>query len=462
MAIEHAVVPLRFLGWDQIARRIALRRPGAHGLPSGARRFSGCARRLLRADDDAALLGVRPKSSAALYIQRIAYLADGRCVEFTRSCYRSDTFDFVVRIDAVFRSPASDGGSDVMSQTFMAAEIAEAGAVVASPIGRQRRIDRASSGGFAGRASHVRRTVARGSSDHAALYLKHLIELKLGLACASLGPSIASLYHAPLKLEGAVAIAISQSGQSPDIVAMQRAAKAQRAMTIAFVNDEESPLAQEADALLPLCAGAERSVAATKSMIASLVAGASLVADWSDDPQLRAALTKLPSVLDASSAAARLRRKRSRRWPKLRPCSSSAAAPRTPSPPRRRSSSRKRRAIHAEAFSSAEVLHGPAGIIGPGFPVLAFAPADAARPGFFDTLDRLAAFGATPLLVDIEPHKRWPTMVALDGGHPLLDPDRGASRFLPRRRIDRAPARARPRPAAPSQEGHRDFVSGGN
>ena len=79
-------------------------------------------------------------------------------------------------------------------------------------------------------------------------------------------------------------------------------------------------------------------------------------------------------------------------------------------------------AIHAEAFSSAEVLHGPAGIIHPGFPVLAFAPADAARPGFFDTLDRLAAFGAAPLLVDIEPHKRWPTLVALDGGHPLLTP----------------------------------------
>ncbi len=79
-------------------------------------------------------------------------------------------------------------------------------------------------------------------------------------------------------------------------------------------------------------------------------------------------------------------------------------------------------AIHAEAFSSAEVLHGPAGIIGPGFPVLAFAPADAARPGFFDTLERLAAFGAAPLLVDIEPHERWPTLVALDGGHPLLTP----------------------------------------
>ena len=133
-------------------------------------------------------------------------------------------------------------------------------------------------------------TVARGSSDHAALYLKHLVELKLALACASLGPSISSLYHAPLKLEGAVAIAISQSGQSPDIVAMQRTAKDQRAITIAFVNDEASPLAREANAVLPLCAGLERSVAATKSMIAALIAGASLVAHWSEDAELLAAL----------------------------------------------------------------------------------------------------------------------------------------------------------------------------
>jgi glucosamine--fructose-6-phosphate aminotransferase (isomerizing) len=99
-------------------------------------------------------------------------------------------------------------------------------------------------------------------------------------------------------------------------------------------------------------------------------------------------------------------------------------------------------AIHAEAFSSAEVLHGPAGIIQPGFPVLAFAPADAARPGFFDTLDRLAAFGAAPLVVDIEPHQRWPTMVALDGGHPLLTPIVALHAFY---RVAEATARRRGR-----------------
>ena len=76
------------------------------------------------------------------------------------------------------------------------------------------------------------------------------------------------------------------------------------------------------------------------------------------------------------------------------------------------------------------------------FPVLAFAPADAARPGFFDTLDRLAAFGAAPLLVDTEPHKRWPTLVALDGGHPLLTPIVALHAFY---RVAEATARQRGR-----------------
>src|ERR1700759_4742353 len=172
----------------------------------------------------------------------------------------------------------------------MAAEIAEAGAVVRRQLAANAGLTAEGAEVWRARKPLFVATVARGSSDHAALYLKHLVELKVALACASLGPSIASLYHAPLKLGGAVAIAISQSGRSPDILAMLRTAKDQHATSIAFVNDEESPLAREADALLPLCAGAERSVAATKSMIAALIAGAALVAHWSEDSELLATL----------------------------------------------------------------------------------------------------------------------------------------------------------------------------
>jgi glucosamine--fructose-6-phosphate aminotransferase (isomerizing) len=303
----------------------------------------------------------------------------------------------------------------------MAAEIAESGAVVrrqltanAAPAARLAAELRARKPPFAV-------TIARGSSDHAALYLKHLVEIKAALACASLGPSLASLYHAPLRLAGAVAIAISQSGRSPDIVVMQRAAKDEGAIAIAMVNDEDSPLARDADALLPLHAGVERSVAATKSMIASLVASAHLVAHWSGDLELLAALAKLPSVLEFSSAApppvaeVETLAKASSVFVVGRGATHAVAAEAA-------LKLKETSGIHAEAFSSAEVLHGPAGVIEPGFPVVAFAPDDAARDGFFDTLDRLASFGAAVLLVDYERHARWQTVVALHGGHPFLTP----------------------------------------
>ncbi len=82
------------------------------------------------------------------------------------------------------------------------------------------------------------------------------MEVALGVPCASIGPSVASLYHAPLKLKGALAVAISQSGQSPDVVEMQRAARRGGALTVALVNEVESPLASEAEVLAPLWAGA--------------------------------------------------------------------------------------------------------------------------------------------------------------------------------------------------------------
>jgi glutamine---fructose-6-phosphate transaminase (isomerizing) len=323
----------------------------------------------------------------------------------------------------------------------MASEIAESGAAArrqltanAAPTARLAEDLRARKPSFAV-------TIARGSSDHAALYLKHIVELKAAIACASLGPSLASLYHAPLRLAGAVAIAISQSGRSPDIVAMQRAARDQGAVTIAMVNDEDSPLARDGHALLPLHAGAERSVAATKSMIASLIAGVSLVGHWSEDSELLAALAKLPSILDLSSAApdsaaaAETLAKAASLFVVGRGATHAVAAEAA-------LKLKETSAIHAEAFSSAEVLHGPAGIIEPGFPVLAFAPADAAREGFFDALDRLASFGAAPLVVDYEAHQRWQTVVALDGGHPLLTPIVALHAFY---RVAEATARRRGR-----------------
>ncbi len=327
-----------------------------------------------------------------------------------------------------------------MTETFMAAEIAETGPALRRQLDANRKATQKLAAELAAGEPAFVATIARGSSDHAALFLKHVIELKLGLACASLGPSIASLYQAPLRLSGAAAITISQSGRSPDIVAMQRAAKAAGATAIALVNDVDSPAATDADALLPLLAGEERSVAATKSMIAALVAGASLVAQWSGDAGLAAALERLPSLLRAAygpppqelveGLAAAQSLYVIGRGPTFAVAAEAALKLKETS------------AIHAEAFSSAEVLHGPAGVIAPGFPVLGFAPADEARDGFFQTVDRLALFGAAPLIVDIEGHAGWPTLVAPDAGHPMVTPIAALHAFY---RLAEAVARRRGR-----------------
>ena len=140
-------------------------------------------------------------------------------------------------------------------------------------------------------------TIARGSSDHAANFLKYAIELTAGIPVASIGPSIVSIYGRELKLDRAAAISISQSGKSPDIVAMAEAARRAGALSFAITNTTSSPLAAAADFTIDLHAGAERSVAATKTFVSSVVAGLGLIAHWTADEKLLAALATLPVAL---------------------------------------------------------------------------------------------------------------------------------------------------------------------
>src|SRR6516165_11381214 len=159
-------------------------------------------------------------------------------------------------------------------------------------------------------------TCARGSSAHAATFAKHLIELRLGIPVAAAAPNIATVYRRALNLKGQLFLAISQSGRSDDLIETAAMARAAGAITAAVVNDAKSPLAEAAQIVLPLGAGTERSVAATKSFIASLAASLQLVALWVDDLAMRAAHARLPTrlaqagQLDWSQALAALSRDR--------------------------------------------------------------------------------------------------------------------------------------------------------
>src|SRR5579871_3493894 len=137
-------------------------------------------------------------------------------------------------------------------------------------------------------------TIARGSSDHAATFARYLIETQLGILTSSLAPSISSVYKAKLDLEGVLCLAVSQSGRSPDLIKSVETAKAAGALVIALVNAPDSPLEAVAHHTVPLGAGPELSVAATKSFILALSAMLHLVAGWSEDGGLGAACAALP------------------------------------------------------------------------------------------------------------------------------------------------------------------------
>jgi glucosamine--fructose-6-phosphate aminotransferase (isomerizing) len=239
-------------------------------------------------------------------------------------------------------------------------------------------------------------TIARGSSDHAAHYMGYLIMARLGRLVTSLPMSLVMLYRSRLQREGLVSLAFSQSGQSPDLVEPTRFFRDGGARTVAFVNDAASPLAQAAQWVLPLHAGVETSVAATKSYIAQLVAGARLIAAWEDDATLHVALQGLPAAL---LQAAR------QNWQSavdtLVHADKLFVIGRGTGLAIAMEAALKFKevcGIQAEAFSGAEVMHGPMALVDQGYPLLVFAPRGPAQAGLVEIADDMRRRGARVLL----------------------------------------------------------------
>jgi glucosamine--fructose-6-phosphate aminotransferase (isomerizing) len=261
-------------------------------------------------------------------------------------------------------------------------------------------------------------TIARGSSDHAASFLKYAIELTAGVPVASIGPSIVSIYGRTLKLDRAASIAVSQSGKSPDIVAMAQSARQSGALTIALTNTAGSPLAAAADYTVDLKAGVENSVAATKTFVNSVVAGLALLAHWMGDEKLMAALATLPVALRAAVGCD---------WSALLEAldghQSLYVLGRGPALAIAQEAALKFKetcGIHAEAYSAAEVMHGPSRIVEGGFPLLVLASRDAAEASVTGMADKLAAQGAMTFVTS-QRASAARTLPFAVSGHPLTD-----------------------------------------
>ena len=288
-------------------------------------------------------------------------------------------------------------------------------------------------------------TIARGSSDHAATFLKYILEVKLGIPTSSAAPSVLTVYQKNLKLKGALVVGISQSGQSPDIVEMMRSARNAGAITVSLVNQVNSPLAEASEYVIPLWAGMEEAVAATKSYIGSLTAILHFLAIYessnsrvhpvahSNEISLSEALPKLPILM---REALNLDWRDLSKF--LQEATDTVVLGRGFGYPIAQESALKLKetsSIHAEAFSSAEFLHGPMALIKKAFPVLLYLQNDQTLKGSLMTAKKIMDAGGR--VVVMSPKK----LVELDGTlatqvfwlpesvHPLIDSVLGIQAF---------------------------------
>jgi glutamine---fructose-6-phosphate transaminase (isomerizing) len=238
--------------------------------------------------------------------------------------------------------------------------------------------------------------IARGTSDHAALYAKYLVETRLGLAAGLASPSTMTVYDAHPDLREVLCIAVSQSGGSPDLLEPLSRARSGGAMTLAVTNAPHSPLAQAAEFHLDILAGPERAVAATKTYTAELLTLYLLIerlasggADPAYLPERAAAVLALEGEIEALA-----RRYRFAEQLVVTARGYNYATARETALKLMETSY-----IVANAFSGADLLHGPMAMIHRGFPVLAIVPPGPGASALQPVLQRLREIGADTLVV---------------------------------------------------------------
>jgi glutamine---fructose-6-phosphate transaminase (isomerizing) len=235
-------------------------------------------------------------------------------------------------------------------------------------------------------------TCARGSSSHATVYGKYLLETLIGKTVSAFSPSTASIFDAEMDLRGALFLSVSQSGRSDDLLRSVEMAKKGGALTVSITNTANSPLSEMSEINLPLLAGYESSVAATKSFVCSLTALANIAFTAAGDNAGRFALEKIPDQLrDAWASDWELGLPRLLKTKSLfvtsRGCGFGIAKEAA-------LKLKETSGLHAEALSSAELRHGPMAVVYKGFPILAFVPNDASKESVTELISSCSHNGA--------------------------------------------------------------------
>jgi glucosamine--fructose-6-phosphate aminotransferase (isomerizing) len=253
----------------------------------------------------------------------------------------------------------------------------------------------------AGRASEVARIIrdrevcyavlaARGTSDNAARYAQYLFGSLNGLPVALATPSLFTIYHTPPRLRDALVLGISQSGQSPDIVAVVEEGRRQGALTVAVTNRPDSPLGDAAEHVLALGAGEEKAVAATKTYTAQLGALALLAVRLADDEARLAELKRVPEAVEETLTLEDRIAAASQRYAHAAECVVLGRGYNYATAFEVALKLKELTYIVAEPYSSADFRHGPVAIVERGFPVIAIAPHGAVYRDMLSLIEELA------------------------------------------------------------------------
>jgi glucosamine--fructose-6-phosphate aminotransferase (isomerizing) len=240
---------------------------------------------------------------------------------------------------------------------------------------------------------------ARGSSDHAATYAKYAWTTLAGYPVALAAPSLLTMYKAVPRLAGALVVGISQSGQSPDIIAVLEEGKRQGRPTLAITNDGASPLAAMADHVVELHAGSEQSIAATKTYTAQLAVMAMFAATWSSNAQHLAALQQLPTAIEATLRLALDIVPGVERYRYMDNCIIIGRGYNYATSFELALKLKELTYVMATAYSSADFRHGPIATIETGLPVILVMPAGATFNDMFDLAEELLLQGAELLVI---------------------------------------------------------------
>ena len=243
---------------------------------------------------------------------------------------------------------------------------------------------------------------ARGTSDNAARYAQYVFGAHNNLSVGLAVPSLITLYDAAPKMDKALVLGISQSGQSPDIVAVVKAAREQGAATLAISNDPGSPLALASAACLPLCAGEEKAVAATKTYSTQLLALAMLSAALDDDESRWDDLERVPALVEETLGLNRSIESAVSRFTKARQLLVVGRGFNYSTAFEIALKVKETSYIVAEPYSVADLLHGPVAIVEPGFPVMLVAPAGAAYDDAVELMSLLEKRGAEVVVLSSE------------------------------------------------------------